>query len=64
MKTIAMLADKMLARVAPKTTAAACGGCYSTGPYAGPCPGGYGHYVCCQYWGPGNQCFTYCNFVC
>ncbi|MEV6926138.1 hypothetical protein AB0M46_16805 [Dactylosporangium sp. NPDC051485] len=61
--SITSLADRMLAKVAPKKTAAACGGCTTSGPYSGPCQGGYGYYRCCQYW-VAAACKTVCNFVC
>ncbi|GAA2600225.1 hypothetical protein GCM10010399_33770 [Dactylosporangium fulvum] len=63
MKTFALLADKMLARVAPKTTAAACGGCTYSGPYSGPCAGGYGRYRCC-YYPVAGACKQSCSFIC
>jgi hypothetical protein len=66
MRQLTKLADRMLSRVVPSATAAACGGCTTTGVHiAGPCHGGYYTWrVCCSSVGPANTCPSSCTYRC
>jgi hypothetical protein len=65
MRQLTTLADRMLSRLVPKATAAACGGCTTQYHVAGPCPSEYySRRVCCQNVGPANTCITTCHDYC
>jgi hypothetical protein len=65
MRQITKLADRMLTRLVPGATAAACGECVTTSVhYGGPCPSEfYSRQVCCTYW-MANICHKVCNVYC
>ncbi|MFD7729330.1 hypothetical protein ACFV6F_02940 [Kitasatospora phosalacinea] len=54
MSRLTRIADRLVAKVAPKGAAAACSGC-QTYQWSGPCHGGYIFQNCC---------YAYVNGVC